>query len=409
MLNELESPIVKLSKDLRKAAKDLKESEVRFLVSSYYAMQSDRIRSDARARQLDKVNEPHEILKWLGEQSGTLEKQLKSVLHEYVKNHIMGEWLLSNDGIGPVISAGLLAHIDINIAKYAGQIWSFAGIAHGVLDEMPLIKVLPKNATLEEIHEEALKSYKVLYVCNGILYYTTPDDDRLKCSYIIDNELYWEEKSIKGDKPHHIKDDVKLYRTFPARYEKTEDVIMFLEWTNTLEPGLYTEEDLMAFPLFPAQEIDLIRKRTNRISYKWEKGTKRPWNAELKTLCWKAGESFVLVSNKETAVYGNMYAQKKQVYLEKNERGGFALNAAKRLENYNISKDTDAYKAYIQGKLPPAHVHSMAKRYATKMFLSHFHSVWYEKHHGVPAPMPFVIQHLGHADYIPPPNHMIGK
>ncbi len=264
--------IIKLSKDLKKAAATLKESEVRFLVDAYYQQQADRIRSDARARELSKAGEPHEILNWLGTQSLTLEKQIKSVLDVYVKHHIMGKWLMSIDGIGPVISAGLLAHIDINIANTAGKIWSFAGIASGKLDS------------------------------------------------------------------------------------------------------------------------------------KWEKGEKRPWNATLKTLCWKIGESFVKVSNKEGAIYGNMYALKKAQLLAKNEAGGNKQLAEDYLAKYTFGKTTDAYKCYIVGKLPPAHIHAQAKRYAVKMFLSHFQSVWYEKHHGVPAPMPFVIAHLGHVDYIAPPR-----
>ena len=43
----------------------------------------------------------------------------------------------------------------------------------------------------------------------------------------------------------------------------------------------------------------------------WGKGERRPWNAELKVLCWKLGDSFVKVSNKEGALYGRIYRERK--------------------------------------------------------------------------------------------------
>lgn len=263
--------VIKLSKDLKDAAVTLDENEVRFLVDAYYQMQKDRIRSDNQARALSETKEPHDILLWLGQQSLHLEKEIQKVLLAYTKSHMMGSWLLSIKGIGPVISAGLLAYIDINIANTAGKIWSYAGIDVGSLDK------------------------------------------------------------------------------------------------------------------------------------EWKKGEKRPWNANFKTLCWKIGESFVKVSGYEDALYGQFYAEKKRYLTEKNEAGGFQALAERFLKEKNFSKSTEAYKAYSQGKLPPAHIHAMAKRKAVKLFLSHLQQVWYEKHHGVPAPKPFVIEHEGHVDYIAPP------
>ena len=69
-----------------------------------------------------------------------------------------------------------------------------------------------------------------------------------------------------------------------------------------------------------------------------------------------------------------------------------------------VGKNTDAYKAYSIGQLPPAHIHARAERYATKLFLAHWHHVAYESHFGTPPPKPYVIEHMGHAHYIAPPN-----
>ena len=74
------------------------------------------------------------------------------------------------------------------------------------------------------------------------------------------------------------------------------------------------------------------------------------------------------------------------------------------LNSFKIGKDTDAYGYYTQGKLPPAHIHARAKRYAVKMFLSHLQTVmWFEKYGELPV-KPFVIEHMGHVHYVPIPH-----
>ncbi len=131
----------------------------------------------------------------------------------------------------------------------------------------------------------------------------------------------------------------------------------------------------------------------------WGKGEKRPWNASLKVVAWKAGESFVMVSGSGSK-YGELYAGRKEIEIAKNEAGDYADQAAAMLKRKNFKKDTEAYKHYIKGKLPPAHIHARAKRWAVKIFISNLHEVWYEHHHGKPAPSPYPLAHLGHAHKI---------
>jgi hypothetical protein len=134
----------------------------------------------------------------------------------------------------------------------------------------------------------------------------------------------------------------------------------------------------------------------------WGKGQKRPFNASLKTLCWKLGESFVKVSANPNDFYGQIYLQRKDLETERNEAGSYADSCAEILKKKNFSKSTDAYKAYITGKLPKGHIHARAKRYAVKLFLSHLHEVW-RKHEGLPVPDTYPIAHLGHVHKIDPP------
>lgn len=121
-------PLQKLTKDLKNAAVTLTDHEARFLVDYYYIAQEDRKRSHNQVRSLDESNEPNAVLNWLATQAETLEGQVKRALDVYTDNHVMGTWMRQIVGIGPVISAGLLAHIDITKAPTAGHIWRYAGL-----------------------------------------------------------------------------------------------------------------------------------------------------------------------------------------------------------------------------------------------------------------------------------------
>ena len=266
VLDETESSVVKLSKDLRQAAATISSTEARFLVDAYYQMQDRRIRSNNQLRQMP--DEPHEVLGWLAAQSTILENNVKGALDVYSKYHPIGERIRTVVGVGPVIAAGLLAHIDIHKAKTAGALWKYAG-------------------------------------------------------------------------------------------------------------------------LDPAAQ--------------WKKGQKRPWNAALKVLCWKLGESFVKVSGNKNDVYGKIYKQRKELEAQRNESGEFAEQAKAKLEKFNIGKTTDAYKAYSIGKLPPAHIHARATRFAVKLFLSHLQEVWWKHEFHTDPPAPYAMVHQGHAHKIEPP------
>jgi hypothetical protein len=126
-MDELE-PIARLNRDLRKAAATLTATEARFLVDAYYQMQRDRIRAAHQARTLAEQGEPNLMLGWLFDNTAVLERNIKAALGQYSKNNPVGAWAESIIGIGPVISAGLLAHIDIVKAPTVGHIWRFAGL-----------------------------------------------------------------------------------------------------------------------------------------------------------------------------------------------------------------------------------------------------------------------------------------
>ncbi len=271
MVTTLE-PLEKLSQDLKAASATLSDAEARYLVDYYYVMQDDRKRAHNQVRAMGKtepVEEPHAIVQWAADNTQRLEDEIRKALDVYSSGKQVGRWAKSIVGIGPVIAAGLLAHIDITKSETAGSIWRFAGL----------------DPTLE-----------------------------------------------------------------------------------------------------------------------WNKGEKRPFNAKLKTLCWKIGESFVKVSNNERDVYGKVYAERKLGETARNDAGEFADQAAAKLAKFKIGHDTDAYAAYSQGKLPPAHIHARAKRYAVKLFLSHYFHVAYVIEHGKEPPFPYILNQPNHTHFLAPPN-----
>jgi hypothetical protein len=262
-------PLLKLSRDLKQAAKTLTATEARYLVDAYYQLQRDRIRASHQVLQSEKQGEPHLVIAWLQTNTSTLERNIKSALDTYTSAQPVGQWAKSIVGIGPVIAAGLLAHIDITRAPTVGHIWRFAG----------------------------------------------------------------------------------------------------LDPTQT-----------------------------------WEKSTKRPWNAELKRLCWLIGESFTKVSGNEKDFYGKLYLERKAQEITKNEALAFKDQAEKSLTTKKWRPDTATKAHYEKGMLPPARIHLRAQRYAVKLFLSHFHHVSYWHHYHEAPPKPYVLDHLGHVHLIQVPN-----
>lgn len=139
----------------------------------------------------------------------------------------------------------------------------------------------------------------------------------------------------------------------------------------------------------------------------WEKGTKRPWNARLKVLCWKLGDSFVKTSGgDDPSPYGIRYRKWKKIYIDRNENGEYAQLAKETIEKKNFNKSTDAYKAYSAGLLPAGRIDLRARRKAVKLFISHLHDFWYRHHFDAEPPVPYVFAHCAdqHVHYIPRPD-----
>jgi hypothetical protein len=126
--DDFDEKIKRLNKDLREAAETLSRDEARFLVDAYYIMQENRIREDSQIRTLQQNAEPSAVIGWLSGQTTVLEDQIKAALDRYSSHQPIGIWARSIKGIGPVIAAGLIAHVDIHECETASQVWRFAGL-----------------------------------------------------------------------------------------------------------------------------------------------------------------------------------------------------------------------------------------------------------------------------------------
>ena len=128
---------------------------------------------------------------------------------------------------------------------------------------------------------------------------------------------------------------------------------------------------------------------------------KIPYNKSLKVLMYKIAHSFKLCCNKPNSLYGRLYQERKILETKLNEEGKYADQAKEILATKNFNKNTEAYKYYSQGKLPPAHIQRRAERYATKIFVVHLFEEMYREKYGE-APAPYYVFKLGHKDYIEP-------
>ena len=122
-------PILVVRKDLKAAASLLTPTEARYLVDLYYQIQDFRKTTANQIRQIGD-SEPTFLIGWVFGNMETTEVEIKKALDVYTTHETtgMGKWAKGVMGIGPVISAGLLAHIDIAKCRTVGSIWRFAGL-----------------------------------------------------------------------------------------------------------------------------------------------------------------------------------------------------------------------------------------------------------------------------------------
>jgi hypothetical protein len=302
----------------------------RWLVDYYYDVQDLRIRAANQHRAVVQETDarPLSVTEYSFSQMAEIEEEIKRALDAY-SDAMPGSWAKSQVGIGPVLAAGLMAHIDITRARTAGQVWRFAGLD-------PSVKWIGKDGARKLVSE--LEN-------GGKL---SPEQLLLLAATRVDRD---------PEKLRHI-----------AMTGKNGEQLKSL-----------TRNGVIAAL------------------------AKRPWNARLKVLCWKIGDSFVKFHNKDECFYGRLYAERKALEVERNLGGAFKDQASRSLEERRIS-DPKLKATYESGMLPDGRIELRARRYAVKIFLSHYHGEAYRDHFGEEPPVPFPVAHLGHAHVIDAPT-----
>lgn len=143
--------IPKPGREIVLTAASLNDAEIRFAVANYYTAQDARKRFDMQVRHLgdrsDGAIPP--LLKWSADANATIEESIKRGMLKYAEASPVGRWCLAQVGVGPVITAGLLSHIDITKAPTVGHIWSFAGLNPTMKWEKGQKR--PYNAALKQV------------------------------------------------------------------------------------------------------------------------------------------------------------------------------------------------------------------------------------------------------------------
>lgn len=349
-----------LRKDLKQVAGGLTIAEVRFIVDNYYTWQANRIASHNQATALSKTGEPHMALEYIEKAFKKFEDDMQAMLDAFTRSTEMGQWSRSILGVGPVLAAGLQAHLDITKAPTVGHFWRFAGVD-------PTIKWLGTKGAADLV-DRGVREVGQEGVSADLLAWLAAETHR--------------------------------------RHEVVE------RFAVDPETGKYS--------------LTKLKKGLAR----------RPWNAALKVMVWKLGESFNKVQNYERDYYGKKIAQRKRWEWEKNLRGDYADQAVQKLVDYRIGTDTDAYFYYgarltaemaadiaklpptqrqarmraIAGApgsgvpmLPPGHIFARSKRWGAKLYLAHWHGKAYRLHFKTEPPKPYAIEFMGHVHYMPEP------
>lgn len=345
-----------------------KRHEMRALVDSYDTIQDLRKGADNKRRAYEQgydipsAHVPTEdddqaaglmlpepvFMRGIRDDLGAIEDRIAKYLEQQAKKELLGRWMMSIDGIGGVLAAGMLAFVDFHRCcckqysdykgkerndipvhdcpglLYAGNLMAFAGMLDKKKQPWEKGQRCPYNARLKT------HLWKI-------------SDQFRRCS-VSDKKLAMSDEefiqTLRNDKKYAALDDDELLIIADAKRSRME-------------------------------------KRLAKL---------------------------------ETRPYARLYMERKERDTKYNEEGRFAEKAAEMLESAKKRKRVSAEqkKWWSKGMLQPCGIDLRAMRYAATIFLSHFHQIGREIYFGDTEfgkrTKPWIIEHGGHSRYIPPPN-----
>lgn len=339
------------------------DNHARYLVDEYYAIQEGRVRNGNRVqgllRDAEKAGnepEPFSALSGLANLYAVGEQNISRLLNWYVQDHPMRWFFEATCGIGHILAAGLLAHIDIARCPTVGHIERFAGLDPtqswvGKDDAAKILRDAPGETIEERLASACLelgRTYPLLLqrVC------TDPNGKPRKLT--VDNA-------------------VKALARKP--------------WNGSLKTTCWKIGDSF---------VKQSHRPTSFYSQLYVQRKAEEWRKNL------AGE---LQDAATASMARKKYGKQTQAHAWYTGQCS-AVKAAECLAAGTAPTPSDCQTDDPSNfpMLSPAHIDARARRYAVKIFLSHLHECWYRQHHGEDPPKPFAIAIQGHAHYIPPPQ-----
>ena len=408
-------------KQLKQSVLDMAKepaSSIRILVDMYYQMQSLRIVAENRTRSivqgyddsLEPKNPPY-MLEWMTNQFSKLEYTLKTSLGAYSETTKVGQWLTDIVGIGPCLSAGILAYFSVNEnMKSCANFWTYAGLndnnipwlgtakAKKVMTQTRTVvtgrcQARMKNYISLSTNEKRTEVKKILKIENIDQVFVEQTDLNTLSSLLISNGVSKElVKDICTDCTIYENGINMYFNTIKFLYDKTHPTSEFL---YILSRSLYRRYKVIA-----AGAVD--KKKGVRTYKRLEKFIAMPpYNLNLKKLCYNIGISFIK-QRKRGSMYGELFYQRKEYEEKKNENGDYAEQAAKILRTKNI-QSVETRRYLEAGRLTPKHIMMRSLRWTVKLFISHVFDAMYIDAYGRTPELLYPFQkESGHTDWIAP-------
>ena len=393
------------------------KDDVKFLVDQYYQSQDHRLRCENQIRAMVKDSKSNITI-----DSYFIRRQLKIVKAQenLTKKYIdrvtdsipMCQWLKSITGIGPVLAANIYANFDVSIGKYATDFLSYAGLNNNNNPWLGTKKAKDLCTKIESKFMSLANGVKCEFE-DEVVRGTASNRTKVLKKYIAEIKVRAKKADLSLEeivkiannarKSNGISDEVNIthiddIEILPDAYIRAEHATYIGRW-HLIQAHVMTKRKIENIE----KGIQAIaQSKYYTLSDLQNYLARPPYNTKLKKRMFLIGEAFVKVSGKESSLYGRLYLQRKADEIAKNERGEYADQAKKILEEKNWDKSTDAYKCLSEGKLSKAHINMRAQRYATKLFISHvYEAMYWEKYHKTPKKY-YTLEFQGHHDYIAP-------
>lgn len=407
--------VAKVSKEEKEALINASSNKkiVGYLVDQYYQSQDYRITAENQARAVlqgfDESDRDQFIFIEKEKDNARAQEALNKKYMDIVTDTIpVCQWMKSITGIGPVLSAYLYSAFDVKVGRYNTNFLSYAGLNDN------------NNPWLGTEKAKALVKEAVQYRQERLDAITKILEDHIDNKKSYDAFMKTLKRIGKNVEVDMYFDDTRneILASTDIDINKIEDldISSFFDYIKLAANPKLCDDILVSY---------VARKTTRNPNNVW-KGVKNNWsrkksktkapsvddleaylakppyNKDLKRTMFIVGDMFIKNSGREKSLYGKIYKQKKLEYIMKNENGEYAEDAKRILAEKNWDTNTATYKRLSEGMLSDAHILARARRYAVKLFISHvFEAMYYAEYREEP-PKTYVIQYMGHHDYIPP-------